>query len=408
VNPRRLTLLVATGLVVTGCGASANALGTPTHVTSTHVASAHDTLTLAHPTAAPTTTPAPAVTPAPAPPKPQVVVVADQGNVSGASFEVALVSSTGAVLASTQVPKDAQWTIGTGPNAAYWVTGGKLQRLDEHGAVTTVATVPRTEAGRVVLSPDGSQWAYATTSQDAQSVITNRLYRGGIGQAARLIAERSADPNHPSADTPGLWQYYLLSWTTHGLLIERQPVGGCGCGTPFDMQMSAAYSAFIDPATGNATPLGTSASCPMSGIGADGTLACFHVSSTGASDSLQLINGSQTTHRYHLSGKTAGGDATFNGSTLAYATVPSTAGGCGAPDWRPQTTLHLMDAQTGDARSLGRAGLAPVAWLSDGSILATLSVVRTGSTTSSVVVVDPATGGLRTVFDRSFEVVGLA
>jgi hypothetical protein len=407
VNAKRLTLLVAAALSVTGCGATASVLhsGRPT---STGAGAEKDAVTLANATAAPAATAPPVATTPPPPRPPSVIVVADESHAPGATFEVALVTSKGVVLASTQVPRDAQWTVGAGPRAAYWVTGGQLQSLNEHGVVTTLATVPRTESGRVVLSPDGSQWAYATTSTDTKNIVTNGIHRGAVGQPAQLIAERTADPLHPDADTPGQWQYYLMSWTAQGILVERQPVGGCGCGTPFDMQMTAVSTAFINPVTGIATPLGASASCPLSGIGSDSTLACFHETSTGASDSLRFVNGTHTTHQYALSGKNDGGDATFNGSRLAYATVPSTAGGCGGPDWRPQTTLHVMDIRTGDATIVGGTGLSPVAWMADGSILATLSVARADATTSSVVAVDPATGSLRTVFNQSFDVVGLA
>lgn len=404
---KRLTLLVAAGLVVTGCGVTAGVLRSETP-TSAPAGGTKDVLALANAAAPPAATQAPAATSLPAatqpvattpppPPPPSVIAVANE-NSPRDPLEVALVTGNGRLLASTHVPPDARWTIGVGPRAAYWVTGGKLRSLDEHGVVTTLATVPLTESGRVVLSPDGSQWAYATTSTNAKNITTNRIYRGAIGQPARLIVERTADQ----------WQYYLMSWTAQGILIERQPTGGCGCGTPFDMQMTATSTAFINPVTGTPTPLGTSGSCPLSGIGSDATLACFHETSTGASDSLRFVNGSHTTYQYALSGKNVGGAATFNGSTLAYATVPSTAGGCGAADWRSQTTLHVMDIRTGNAISVGRTGLAPVAWLADGSILATLSVAHAASTTNTVVAVDPATGSVRTVFNQSFSVIGLA
>jgi hypothetical protein len=408
VNAKRLTLLVATGLTVTGCGVTAGVLhsGAPT---STPAGGAKAALTLANAPAAPTATSPPAASAPPVaitPPPPSLIVVADE-TASGPTLEVALLTSSGVVLASSQVPRDARWTIGVGPRAAYWVTGHRLQRLDQHGVVTTLATVPQSESGRVVLSPDGSQWAYATTSTSATNIIINRIYRGAIGRPAQLVAERTADPSHPDADTPIAWQYYLESWTAQGILVERQPVGGCGCGIPFDMQMTAVSAAFINPTTGIATPLGASATCPLSGIASDATVACFHETPTGASDSLRFVNGTHTS-QYALSGKNSGGAATFNGSTLAYATVPSTAGGCGGPDWRPQTTLHVMDIRTGNAISIGRTGLAPVAWLADGRILATLSVAHAASTTTTVVAVDPATGSVRTVFNQSFNVIGLA
>jgi hypothetical protein len=403
VTAKRLTLLVAAGLVVTGCGVTAGVLrsGTPT---SAPAGGTKDVQALANATAAPAATQAPAAPSLPTatppvattpPPPPSVIALANENAPSG-PLEVALVTGNGRVLASTHVPPDARWTISVGPRAAYWVTGGKLRSLDEHGVVTTLATVPLTESGRVVLSPDGSQWAYATTST-VKGITTDRIYRGAIGQPAHLIVDTTAEA----------WQYYLLSWTARGILIERQPLGGCGCGTPFDMQMTATYTAFVDPVTGMATPLGTSESCPLSGIGSDATLACFHRTLTGASDSLRFVNGSHTT-QFALSGKNVGGAATFNGSTLAYATVPSTAGGCGATDWRPQTTMRVMDIRTGNAISVGRTGLSPVAWLADGSILATLTAAHGAGSTNTVVAVDPTTGSVRTVSNQSFNVIGLA
>ena len=338
-----------------------------------------------------------------------MIVTAAENNTSGATFPVTLVNTAGTILASANVPADARWSVGSGSGAAYWVTAGKLQRLNAGGALTTVATVPAAQSGRVVISPDGSEWAYATTSRDSRGVVTNRLYRGGRGEATRLIAQRRADPAHPSADAPDLWQYYPISWTAQGILIERQPLGGCGCGTPFDMEMTAGYSAFIEPATGTATPVTASNSCPLSGAGADGTAACFQLSSTGASASIEILNNLHTTAQYALSGKNRAGEATLYGSTLAYATVPKDAGGCGGPDWRPDTTLHVMDIHTGAARSLGPTGLAPVAWLNDGTILGTLSVaVTNGATATSVVVIDPVSGRVTTILNQSTVVVGIA
>ena len=217
-----------------------------------------------------------------------MIVTSTENDFSGSTFQVTLITTGGTVLASAAVPSDAEWSVGAGSAAAYWVTGGKLQKLDAHGVVTTVATVPTTEAGMVVVSPDGTEVAYATMTQSSKGVTTNRLYRVGSSGASVLIAQRVADPAHPSADAPPDWQYYPMSWTSKGILIERQPLGGCGCGTPFDMQMSAGYSAFIDPATGTATPVTESNTCPLSGVGADGTAACFEHSSTGDRKSTRL------------------------------------------------------------------------------------------------------------------------
>jgi hypothetical protein len=414
VNPQRLTILVAGALTVTGCGVAAGTAGglrsgsagtgSTAVVAPAHVDSA--AITTPAPSASPpTATPAP---PSP-PPPPQDVVVTDQDQASASTFEVAIVNRAGAVVASVRVPADARWTVGSGSGGAYWVTAGKLEHLSASGSVSVLATVPATQSSRVVISPDGSQWAYATSSQDGQTgVITNRLYRGGPGRPAQLIAQRIADPKHRDPDTPGMWQYYLQSWTAQGILIERQPAGGCGCGLPFDMQMSAGYVAFINPVTGAATTLPASPSCPLSGVAPDGSFACFRVSTTGASSALRFAAGGQVTHQYTLSGLTDGGDAVLNGSSVAYATVPASAGGCGAADWRPQTTLHLMDVATGAARVVGGRGLQPMLWLDDGTLLASRSVVTGGVTVTSTVDVDVATGVTRALGPAGLEVVGLA
>jgi hypothetical protein len=69
--------------------------------------------------------------------------------------------------------------------------------------------------------------------------------------------------------------------------------------------------------------------------------------------------------------------------------------------------MHLMDVTSGDARIVGGTGLQPVAWLSDGSILATQSVAHGNATSSAIVAVDPATGGVHTLLNRSFTVIGI-
>jgi hypothetical protein len=408
VNAKRLTLLTAAGLAVSGCGATAAVLESASHAKLTAAApsSARHNSSTGAPAVAPVPTPAPAP-----PPPPQVIVTAAEDDFAGPTFLVTLITTDGTVLASTAVPADARWSVGAGSGAAYWVTGGKLQSLDARGVVTTVATVPSTEAGKVVVSPDGTEVAYATMTQDSKGVATNRLYRVGSSGASVLIAQRIADPAHPSADAPPVWQYYPMSWTASGILIERQPLGGCGCGTPFDMQMSAGYSAFIDPVSGTATPVTASNTCPLSGTAPDGTAACFEQSSTGGSASIDFLNNMHTTARFALSGMNLGGEVTFNGSTVAYTTVPKNAGGCGGPDWRPLTTLRLMDVRTGNARAVGPIGFAPQSWLRDGTIVGTISVAAhssTRSTTSSVVVLDPASGHVSMILNRSTMVVGVA
>lgn len=410
-NAGHLAATLTAGVVLAGCGTAAAVAARP--ASSTKPPTARDvaapvvaTPAPATPAPSPSATPAPTPTPAP-PPPPQDVVVADESSGS-ATFAVSIVSATGRVLASTMVPGDARWTVGSGAGAAYWVTGGRLQRLTTAGVLSTLATLPSGETGRVVTSPDGSQWAYATMAQSSTGVVTNRLYRGDPAHPAVLVAQRLALPGHPDPDTPGLWQYYVQSWTSSGILIERQPLGGCGCGTPFDMQMSAGYAAYINPVSGIATPLAASPTCPVSGVGSDGTMVCFDISSTGASDSIRALLGAHLVHQYALSGLNDGGDAVLDGSSVVYATVPNNAGGCGGPDWRPLTTMRVMDLTTGQARAVGVSGLQPMLLLNDGTVVAVRSATVNGATVTTTVDVNVATGSMHTVTAGAFDVIGTA
>lgn len=399
-NARQTVVLAAVATIATGCGA-AQVIGR-----SSAPAAAHQAVEAVAPRPAatpPAASPPPSATPEPAPAAPQEIVVTESGSL--ASLRVDILSATGHVLASAPIPQGARWTVGPGPHAAYWVDGTSLRRLDDRGDLTTVATVPASQSGRVVVAPDGSQWAYATFSQSSASLITNSLYRGAPGGHAVLVATRVSDLNHPSADAPSLWQYYPMSWTSRGILVERQPAGGCGCGVAFDMEMSAGYAAWVDPVTGAATPVRVSSSCPLSGIADDGTAACFDATGGYA---LDLVSPAGSIRDVRLSGRNVGGDAVFSATTLAYATVPNTAGGCGGPDWQPQTTLRVMNLASGTAHAVGVAGLAPKAWRADGSILATRSVAGANGTTNSLVAVNPVTGATTTLLARTVDVVGLA
>ena len=99
-----------------------------------------------------------------------------------------------------------------------------------------------------LIGPDGTSYAYATSDQLSNGTVLNRIVVVRPGAAAAVIADRVSDPNHPTADAPQSWDYYLINWTAAGIAFARVPTGGCGCGS-FDMQMQSAYSAIINPST---------------------------------------------------------------------------------------------------------------------------------------------------------------
>lgn len=330
------------------------------------------------------------------------------------TVRVTLVRGDGFVLATAHVPIDAQWSVSSGRGGAFWVAAGRLQRLGVDGRVTDLGPLMAGQQGRVAVAPDGASWVYATMVTAKDGRIDNRLWRASAGAGSTLIAERVSDPAAPTANAPSSWQYAVKSWTESGVLVVREPTGGCGCGA-FDMEMMSGNSALVDPLTGVAHTLGVDSSCPLSNSGPGGLAVCFHAAAVAAADGttgddeLRLLRGT-TVQAYRLSGTTIGGDARIDasGATLAYATAP---GGSDCGDWQMNTTLRVLDLATGDARAVGPRGLQPSAWLVDGRLAATQA--RAGATpadaTTSVVTVDTHSGVVTTVLaGGSLRVVGIA
>ncbi len=362
-------------------------------------------------TAAPTT---PTTTPSPThsaqPVSEHVVTATDE--LDDQTFVVSLLSTSGSGHVSATVHDtaagNARWTVSAAAGNAYWASGGALHRLDPTGTVTVIGGLPAAQFGRVVVSPDGTQWVYTTTATDANNVITNDVWRAGLGISTQQIVHRVDDPSHPTADAPAAWEYYLSAWTNRGVVAVRQPMGGCGCGQ-FDMQMSAQYSLFINPANGDSALITTQSDCPLSGAATSGIAACFHSNQAGGSDALQFIANGHSTSTAALSGANIGGDASFNpaGTTVAYATIDAAQAGCASA---APFTLRVMDVATRNATVVDAAlSLDPHGWLNNGTVLATRTVPdAAGATVTSTVVVDPASGHLTTLASDGSRIVGVS
>ena len=344
----------------------------------------------------------PAATATPAPPPGDDVLVVGDTEQTANRVAVSLVGADGKVLGRATLPAGNEWSVSAGPHGAYWVDGSTLEHLDTRGHISDLGDVEPNQNGHVAVSPDGRSWVYATSSMTPNGVRTNRLWRAGIGVASQMIAERVDDPMHPTPGMPAEWIYALKSWTTAGVLIVREPAGGCGCG-PFDMETVSGSSLLVDPYTGAGTPLGTDGSCPLSGGSIDATVVCFHTKPNSglAADEMRVIRPDRTAQRFTLSGTTAGGDARFDptGELLAYATVASTAE-CGS--WNTQTTLRVLDLGSGEAHAVGPEGFQPGAWLAGGRIGGLL-----GGDGGGIASIDPRTGVVHTLMaGSSLYVVG--
>jgi hypothetical protein len=379
---RAVLTLPALLLVLTGCGAvSAITLRTTTDSVASPDAAPHAVRLGGTPaTAAPTPSPtAPAVT---ASPPPVTHIVATVAIAAGKEW-LEILTTSGSVIARTEIDPTLAWMIGAGPGGAYWAENGIERELTTSGAVRALGSVPSDATG-VVISPDGTSFAYAAAAQAPSGSITNRIVVVRAGRAPVVVADRVSDPNHPTADAPASWTYYLIAWKASGIAFARVPSGGCGCGS-FDMQMQSAYSAIIDPATLHVTTLTADNSCPLSNVGPDLETVCFASGST-ATDAIHIGSGGTVTHSYSLSGDNVAGDAVFapSGTSLAYVTIPVGEDTCGAT---LTPTLRVLNIATGAAVARNVGDFTPLVWASAGPIYGQMAA---GSATW-LAAVDPAT-----------------
>jgi hypothetical protein len=372
-----------------------------------------------------TASPAPSLPPVPAAPAPSTpapascpvsaatgtsgvtspLLVVDTPDPAG-GYDLSLLNADGSVAATAVMPSSSEWSDVAGKGGVYWIESGELCLLAPSGAVTSVGPVP-SGVGHVVISPDGSAYAYATqTSAADPSQSVNIIWVQDIGGPASVVAQRVADPSTPSADAPaGGWMYGLIDWTSQGILLRREATGGCGCG-PFDMEMLAGYSALFDPSSGATTDLTADDSCPLSGLGPAAVAACFHAASGGGGDDgLEILDGGNLASDLSLSGQNLAADAVFSpdGGTLAYATVPYAAADCGT-DWRAQTTAHILDLQSDTVVVAAASGVQPVVWTAAGTLYGTettsqgaLSAVSIDSASGAVTVLWTGASGSRLI-----------
>lgn len=358
-TPTRATLtLPAMMLVLSGCGAvstltlRATTGGVGSAATAPHL---------------PSVTPAatPAATPAPIPPAtPATATTVATVPGTGGSEWLEILNGSGAVIAKTAMNPTQFWMTAAGPGGAYWAENGVEHELTASGVVHALGPVPA-DANGVVISPDGTSYAYATSDQLSNGRTLNRISVVRSGAAAAVIADRVSDPNHPTADAPESWDYYLVSWTADGIAFARVPTGGCGCGS-FDMQMQSANSGIINPTTEAVTTLTDDDFCPLSNVGAAAETVCFATSATsGATQGIRIQSRGVATHSYSLSGTSVAGDAVFapSGSALAYITIPLSQDSCGATI---TPTLRMINLTTGSAIDRNVGDFAPSVWGSNG------------------------------------------
>jgi hypothetical protein len=413
--PTRAALGTAAAvLVLSGCGVAAAVTARTTTVADVTPAktveiSATPLRSLPRPAVVPATNGTP---PASTPPKPTAPVssafmVVTAGGTGGEMW-LEILSHTGAMVARTEISPTLQWLVSAGPGGAYWSQGGSEYLLSTSGKVRRLGAVPEYANG-VLISPDGTEYAYSSSDPVANGVAINKIVVVRSNGSAVTIADRVSDPNHPTADAPSQgWEYYLVNWTPTGIAFARVPTGGCGCAL-FDMQMQSGYAATINPVTEVVTPINATESCPLSAVGPGGQTACFPTSTTtGGSTSLRVSIGSTQRYSFAMSGANLAGDAVFSptGTSLAYVTVPVSEDSCGGAY---TATLRVLNLASGKAVSRALGEFSPVLWSDNGLIYGTVDHMdAAGDYSSTLVAVNPTTLALTQLSATGFnQLVGM-
>ncbi len=385
-TPKRAALILpALVMVLSGCGA----VSTLTlRATTQGVAYADTTQHL----------PRPVVTPAAIPPVQLAAATTTVATVpgNGGSEWLEILNGSGAVIVKTSIHPTATWMTAAAAGGAYWAQSGVEHELTATGAVRSLGPIPA-DADGVVISPDGTAYAYATSDQLSNGTALNRIFVVRPGTAATVVADRVSDPNHPTADAPQSWDYYLIGWTADGIAFARVLTGGCGCGS-FDMQMQSADSGIINVSTGVVTALTDDASCPLSTVGPGAETACFDTATSGATAGIRIGSQGVISHSYSLSGTSVAGDAVFapSGSALAYITIPLSQDTCGAT---VTPTLRILNVASGIAVDRNVGDFAPSFWGSNGLLYGLMAsgpnswVAAVNPTTLSVARVSPSSPG---------------
>lgn len=384
-TPTRATLAIPAALLtLSGCGVATAATGRTTTVSVV-------------PPSSPLVAPDRELRPIPAPPSRPTYVVATVA-ATGSDEWLEILTTTGTVVARTEIAPTSPWMVAAGAGGAYWSQDGVEHELSPSGVVSSIGQLPK-NAGGVVIGPDGTSFAYASAGPLSNDRFSNTITVVRAGQSPQVVADRVSDPNHPTSDAPSSWEYYLISWTAPGIAFARVPYGGCGCGS-FDMQMQSAFSSIIDPVSERVTTLTADDACPLSTVGPAVETVCF--AGTDATDAIRITTAGVVTHNFTLSGANLAGDAVFSadGGSLAYITIPTSESGCGAT---LTPTFRVLNLTSGTARTANLGDFTPVAWVSGGPILGSITrgadaeLVAVDTTTMAVTTVAAAAAGAQIV-----------
>jgi hypothetical protein len=272
-----------------------------------------------------------------------------------------LTRTDGIQVAQVPVDPDAEAIAVVGSQVL--VAGaGRMTAIQRDGTSTALPALPGDAQLDLVRglsgSPDGTRWMWASVGQGADGLETSRLYVSAHGGAApRLVLTRSLAG---AALQP-------VAWTAGGAVVSEEPVG---IGGYVLFRRTFGATSLLDVGSGAVRTL-TPADCAFSDLAADGTVACISDGREGphgdAPVALHLRRAGRADMVVRLPGTVRqAGAALFapGGRVLSLATSPALGEGA------ERIEMDLVDVATGTRRVFGPAGLMPVQWLDEGSLVA--------------------------------------
>jgi hypothetical protein len=302
----------------------------------------------------------PKARPSPTPsPTPALLVVQVPLPGEGGGDDLEIVTLGGSMVAQTPIPAGTI-VAGAAAGRVVFVVGTQVHALLANGSLQDLGTLPQTPDGRVVLSPDGSEWMWAHAVASG-AAVTSQLYVDNQPVQQVTMAGHALDP---------------VVWTVRGAVVEEAVTSISSTG-PFDLVTGP--TELLNPQTGKSSAL-TGTGCLFAALATDGTLACRQPGATPlATDALRILqpDGHQT--RVDLPGSSfaaAGGisfEPTLQAGILIIGGATSAEATASGQGERYETDVVYV--LSGTMRPYGRsASLRPGdgawAWLPDGSLVA--------------------------------------
>ncbi|HEX4212530.1 MAG TPA: hypothetical protein VIA06_04270 [Candidatus Dormibacteraeota bacterium] len=301
----------------------------------------------------------PKAKPKPTPsPTPALLAVRVPLPAAGGADNLEIVTLKGSVVAQTPIPAGTI-VAGAAAGRVVYVVGTEVHALLADGGIEKLSTLPQTPDGRVVLSPDGSEWMWAHVASSG-TTVTSQLYVDGNQVQKTTLSGRALDP---------------VVWTARGAVVEQATTSITSTG-PFDLVTGP--TELLNPQTGRSTAL-TGAGCLFAAMATDGTLACRLPGSTPvATQALHIQQPDGHLTRVDLPGSSfaAAGGISFEPSLQAGILIlgGATSAAATANGQGERYETDVVYVLSGTMRPYGRTSLRPGdgawAWLPDGSLVA--------------------------------------